>query len=44
MVLLYATAAGNPAIRDYQTGISDFIEELCEEFQKNKKRTIDQEF
>ena len=43
MVVLYATGAGNPAIRDQETGISSFIEELCKELQKRQTRTIDQE-
>ena len=43
MAVLYATAAGNPALRDQETGISNFIEELCKELQKKKTRTIDQE-
>ena len=43
MAVLFATAAGNPALRDQETGISNFIEELCKELQKKKTRTIDQE-
>lgn len=42
MAILYATASGNPAIRDYQTGISSFIDELCKELKKKQKRTIQQ--
>ena len=43
MVVLHATAAGNPALRDHETGISSFINELCKELQKKQPRTIDQE-
>ena len=43
MVILNATAAGNPALRDYATGISSFISELCKELEKKQPRTIDQE-
>ena len=43
MVVLFATASGNPAIRDQETGLSSFIEELCKELRKNEKRTINQE-
>ena len=40
MAVLYATASGNPALRDYQTGVSSFIDELCKELKKKQKRTI----
>ena len=43
MVILNATASGNPAIRDNQTGVSYFIEELCDQFERRQKRTINQE-
>ena len=43
MVVLFATASGNPAIRNQETGISFFIEELCNEFQKEQTRTVNQE-
>ena len=43
MVILNATASGNPAIRDNQTGVSYFIEELCKQFERRQKRTINQE-
>ena len=43
MVILNATASGNPAIRDNQTGVSYFIEELCNQFERRQKRTINQE-
>ena len=43
MVILNATASGNPAIRDNQTGVSHFIEELCNQFERRQKRTINQE-
>ena len=43
MVILNATASGNPALRDNQTGVSYFIEELCNQFERRQKRTINQE-
>ena len=42
MVVLYATAPGNPALRDQETGKSRFIEEFCKELQKKESRTINQ--
>ena len=42
LVVLYATAAGNPALRDQETGISKFIEEFCKELQMRETRTINQ--
>ena len=42
MVVLYATAPGNPALRDQETGISRFIEEFCKELQKRQSQTINQ--
>ena len=43
MAILYATAPGNPALRDSKTGLSSFIDELCKELQRKKRQTIQQE-
>ena len=43
MVILNATASGNPAIRNNQSGVSDFIEELCRQLERKRTRTINQE-
>lgn len=43
MIILNATASGNPAIRNHQTGLSDFIDELCKQLERKQKRTINQE-
>ena len=43
LVVLNATASGNPAIRDPLTGESSFIKKLCEEFEVRQQRTINQE-
>ena len=43
MIILHATASGNPALRDPNTGSSFFITELCEQLQKPERRTIVQE-
>ena len=42
MVTLFATAPGNPALRD-DTGRSFFIKELCEQLQIRQRRTLHQE-
>ena len=43
MIILHATASGNPALRDPKTRSSIFITELCEQLRKPEKRTIVQE-
>ena len=43
LVVLNATASGNPAIRDSVTGESSFIAKLCEELEVRRQRTINQE-
>lgn len=43
LVVLNATASGNPAVRDSRTGESSFIEKLCEELEVRQQRTINQE-
>ena len=43
MIILHATASGNPALRDPNTGSSFFITELCEQLKKPERRTIVQE-
>ena len=43
MIILHATASGNPALRDPQTGSSFFIEELCKQLKIPERRTIVQE-
>ena len=43
MIILHATASGNPALRDPKTRSSIFITELCEQLRKQERRTILQE-
>ena len=43
MIILHATASGNPALRDPQTGCSFFIQELCKELKRPERQTISQE-
>ena len=40
MIILNATASRNSAIRNTQTGLSDFIDELCKQLEKRRKFTI----
>ena len=43
MIILHATAEGNYAIRNRETGTSYFIQELCEQLRIQKRRTIYEE-
>ena len=43
MIILHATASGNPALRDGQTGESFFIKELCDQLMVPDRRSINTE-
>ena len=43
MIILHATASGNPALRDNRTRESFFIKELCDQLMIPERRTIIQE-
>jgi len=43
MIILHATAKGNPAVRHPKTGTSFFIQELCRQLSRRERRTIYQE-
>ena len=43
MIILHATASGNPALRDGQTGESFFIRELCDQLMVPDRRSINTE-
>jgi len=40
LIILHATASGNPALRDGQTGESFFIRELCDQLMVPDRRSI----
>ena len=43
LIILHATASGNPALRDGQTGESFFIKELCDQLMVPDRRSINTE-